>query len=745
VSSRPLLIHLDDHDSIHSNAGTSGMHCDEDKYCLARDGITPLDPIRISDTPLTTTAVCSLQEWLAVVTIEYYDMIMEMDDDDYDSGNPTTTSTKRRPKLARHSTVAHVRIQVSLLASPFSSAHREICHKLTLPNTNNSHGHSLPSLDDNHMDALRSSHQTPTQPSIVFSSDRRQLACLIPYPRGCHSALVAFPLVRPQDGKPPPPGPKLPSYIASSSSSPRNLPRPLPEARSDPQWLSLPSTAGMELRNNALFWLHNITAICNAATVEAASATDHGRKQKSASALLAGCRDGSILGISFQPLLVAGHLYRPTADRAASVTKSKDREKVESPAITFLSYITTCAESTSAEGEDQVTGKLVALQAGKAIIFQTRMVLSLLINRENPMKQRNHDDSTSTTLHNNLDMDATDLSATETEADGGFATPPRRIHAESFHVIGQTGRRHSLPANSRLIEEEGMSLLDHSLLSPRLDTLSAMGNTGLLMLVEQCAHYPGNFCHAKWIIGSLLALLETPTVTRIKTDNSRDRVAQVIGILKDRPPEVMTELTVTLDDIRGQSHSKFTLDEDEQWLDDDAEYDWNGPKNTGLVGNPSSAMLAGNAGMHYDSHTGCLAISSAKQGTKTIGKKGVAVDPQFQLFVCLWHWKTNVLGFTACSASLLSSGLRCPTGRLLFSKERRTNRRRLVHLHSPGRHREWSRIRKDIYELGVLSSPNEVHNNSGIGVKEASAMLLSSSSVAFAAVVQVRRLRLTNC
>jgi hypothetical protein len=765
TSSRPLLIHLDDADSrVNNNAGLgTSIHCDGHKY-LAEDGITPLDPIRLSNAPLTAIAVCSRQEWLAIVTVEYFDMIMHVDDgedddaeDDDDDGTPTK-STARRPKLTRHSTVAHVRIQISLLAAPFSSANREICHRLKLPAQNNSHRPSspgLPSLDDIHMDPLKSSDQTPIEPCIVFSSDRQQLACLMPYPRGGQSALVAFPLVYASvehHGKPPLLRPKVPSYIAAPSSR-YSPPRPLPEARGNPQWLSLPSTAGKAPHDHDYWWLHNITAICIASTAEPV-ATDQRRQRKRASVLLAGCRDGSILGISFQPLLLAGLLFRPANVSRSPTSKATDREKVGSPAITFLSHVTTNAESTLTEGEDQVTGNLIALQADQAVLFKTRMVLSLLVNQEDPIKQHNHDDSTSTILHPYLHMDATDRSGTDTDADGGFATATRRIHGESFQVVRQSGRRHIVPANARLIEEE-VPLFDHAqtLSSPLLDTHATMANSGLLlMFLDHCAHYPGKFCRAHWIVGSLLALLETPTVTRksnqkehrSKAGNSRDRVAQVIGILTDRPPEVLTELTVTLDDIRENSHTKFSLDEEEQWLDDDTKYDLDGPENTGLALIPSSVTLAGSLGIHYDSDTGCLAISSVKQATAATpqanGNGGGVADSLVHPFVCLWHWKSNVSGFTAFAASLGSSGLSCPTVKLLFSKERRTNRRRLVHLHSSANHRECSRIRKDIYELGVLSPMNGIRSGSGIGIKEASPMLLSSNSVAFAAVIQVRRL-----
>ncbi|CAB9526652.1 expressed unknown protein [Seminavis robusta] len=718
VSSRPLLINLDDNDD------DDNEHSDHKPSFLAEDGMTVLDPIRISDTPVTMTAACPLQEWMALATIEYYDMIMKVDHESEDDDDDN--DSKIQQKVARHSTVVVVRIQISSLASPFSSVNREVRHRLTLPNPSLGGMHSQQRyLQEDDMDQLG---KTPVEPSLLFSSDRQQLTCLIPYPRGCHSALVAFPLQRPdmthQNSQRPPVRPKLPAYIAASSSSSSSTnANKIPEARGEPQWLTLPNNVGMAIRDKAQYFLYNITSICNATTQEIDS-TKRRTATKSSCVLLAGCRDGSILGISFQPLLLAGQLYHPTS------SSSKDTSNGASAAITYLSYVTMSSTISAYEedGDVQVVGKLVALQnRGRALIFDTRMVLSSLHHENAAVFQQQH-----------FDMDGTDLSATETEADA-YRTV---IHGESFHVV-KTGRRNSLPANTRLseVEEAAQPLIPKTRkedVHRPPQSNPTMGNTGLLMTLEPCGHYEGNFCRAQWIVGSLLALLETPQLPASRqrpfpTNHARDRVAQVIGIRKDRPPQMLTELILTSEDLEC-SHTTFSLvvDNDESAMETQPS---SGSPKFGNSTTSTSALLGSCLGMQYDNDTGCLAISSARKSAQSTPRNGDKhSSARVNVFVCLWHWKTNVLGFTANAISPNPSVALGST--LLFSKERRANRRRLVHIYSASSNRHWSRVRKDNYEMGVLSPHNETHKGRGIAVKEPSPMLLTSTSVSFAMVSQ---------
>ena len=501
--------------------------------------MTPLDPVPVPGPVLTATAVCPLQEWLAFVTISYFDMMMavvedEDDDDDQEDSasdsdddepkneqtsllsSPAISSGRRRRRLARHSTVAQVQIQISPLALPYSSAYRTVTHRLTLPHSSPASTTSF--LDDRHLEGI-SRQPTSVQPCLVFSSDRQSLACLLPYPRSHHhhrggsiSAVVAFALERPTQQFAPPKLPKLPSYIptSSSQSSSSTHPKILPQALQDPEWLQLPSNATTNNPGGEAYqWLHTITALCNASTTSQHPFKQQHTRHKGSSVLLAGCRDGSILGISFHPLLLAGRLYRPTTqDATVAATEKMHR----GASITFLSHITTTTSPNNrdattrgvveANPERDVLGKLVALQeSGRAIIFQTRMVLSSLTQDGNHLysssadlhHNHNHnestshflfDDSTSALYH---DMDATDASEHFAAGDGVAATGVVMIHGESFQVVQKTGRRNSLPANTRFATgDEAEPLLRPLLQRPAVTNHHSpvVGNTGLLMFVE---------------------------------------------------------------------------------------------------------------------------------------------------------------------------------------------------------------------------------------------------------------------
>lgn len=63
----------------------------------------------------------------------------------------------------------------------------------------------------------------------------------------------------------------------------------------------------------------------------------------------------------------------------------------------------------------------------------------------------------------------------------------------------------------------------------------------------------------------------------------------------------------------------------------------------------------------------------------------------------------------------------------------------MSHLHCTGG-AEFDRLRKDLYDVGVLSPPQNLQKENGWCVKDASPVLLSSSAVTFALVTEVSRL-----
>ena len=821
VSSRPLLFRDE--------------HNDDD--FVAEDGMTPLHAVRVPACPvLTATAVCPLDEWLAFVTITYFDMMMaveEGDGDECDSSDDNDAQQQQqqqqrpsaRRKLARHSTVAQVQIQISPLALPCSSAYRTVTHRLTLPQyygptatpTSPTSPKRSSFLDDSHLrsSSTSSSSLGMVQPSLVFSSDRQTLACLLPYPRQhrhpsastgerissrqstsiLSSALVAFPLERPIQQFAPPTLPKLPSYIstsASSSNDNRHL-KQLPQALQDPEWLQLSSNTSFNAGPLQGGLLHNITSICSASTIPARKKPRiHGKG--SSTVILAGCRDGSIVGISFHPLRLAGTLYHPNNNN------NNNNNDGVGHAIAFLSHITTTqqqpmAASAASTADDSrndkeaipqdrdVVGKLVAIQeSGRALIFQTRMVLSCLQNEnDNPLYDSinngssSHfmvDESTSAALYHDIDPDQSGAAMHPTGhygVNGGDGASGVMIHGESFQVIQKPGRRNSLPANTRLVAQgEGK---DGRLMEPLLPpsdqpqqlnqqntTDTVVGNTGLLMFVELLhnartgnSSCSSSICRAEWITGTLLTVLEKPiepTTKRTKFNAKAKgatnpyRVAQVWVILPGKPLETLTELTLTTEDLNENAHTRFALTEDS---DQD---ECCGTSGEMRLNEDASRLLETTFGIRYDEYSGCLAICSARmssyQPTTPRNKNGSSIKKATNartplcVFVSLWHWRSNTVGFTAVSTNGLESFSRYrPTSQLFLTRERLSNRRRAVHLHSFHGQQGCGRLRKDLYEVGFLSPPNDTRCNSSLDGMQTCPLLLTSTSVTFPLASQV--------
>ena len=607
---------------------------EEEHEYFAEDEVTPLDPVLLPGAPLTAMTVCPKQEWLALMNIQYYDMMMVVDDDNENQEEESSSpQQQRRRRLARHSTIAEVRIQISPLSLPFSSKYREVLHRLELPHlpsvtspTSKKHQHhhhrhndrrhkqKQSYLDDEHLE--HSGKHAPVQPSLVFSSDRRNLACLIPFPRGSHSAVVSFTLQRPTPHSAPRPRPAIPAYIPTSTNTTTRSNFLVPETSGEPQWLTFPTHAALDIRQHALYWLHNITSLCDTSAISG--------KQRSgtrgSSVLLAGCRDGSILGISFNPLLLAGVLYHPAQGKGDG-------------AVTFLSHITTNAAQASTDSTSEmmynrggVLGRLVAVrESGKAQIFQTRMVLSSLNDDDDDTE----DHSGSFSALN--DMDTTDYSASDHPASSG-AAGVAMIHGESFHVV-KTGRRNSLPANARLaIDEHDQHNLHASWRPKQQDDdydNAPVGTTGLLMFLEPLSELSGCVSRAQWITGVLLVVLDKPTMSggyrqSKKSDDAKNRVAQVLGVFPDRrSPETLSELLLTHEDLREHAHTTFSLEEEEEVSLHS--------ENADSSGNPSMArnplldqnlfhFLEASHGIHADPLSGCLAISSVRISSKSAMK-----------------------------------------------------------------------------------------------------------------------------
>lgn len=260
----------------------------------ADDG-TPLDPVALKRAPRVATAVSQDQRLSATCVISYYDLIREDNRD-------------------RERTVAEIRIQVSPLAQAYSSAYRDVLHRIPLPESSSYH------------DEENEQQFVPLSPSVVLASDGLHMACTIPYPRSQKSVLVIFQMRKPKTG--PFPRPPRPSYLGPAPVT------PVIRVATNPQVTQLPNGRP----------LLKASALCNADT-------------DSGSILLVGCADGSILVIVYRPAQVAGILHQSRSEEA----------------ISFLSH-----QTTRHYYEDGSRGKLVAIEqrTGAAVIFSSHLVVS---------------------------------------------------------------------------------------------------------------------------------------------------------------------------------------------------------------------------------------------------------------------------------------------------------------------------------------------------------------------------------
>ena len=260
----------------------------------ADDG-TALEPVVLDCAPRVVTAVSEDSQLAATCCISYYDMI-------------------RRDNGQCNSTIAEICIQISPLAQAYSGTYRDALYRIPLPECSTQQHDFI-----------------PIQPSAVFASDGRHLACLVPHPRARRSILVMFQLRKPRS--PPPAPPPRPSYLGPAPDTPM-----IPVA-TNPRVVKLPNNMP----------LVKASAICNAFSEKSGGCV-----------LLAGCVDGSIVVIAYRLVHVAGILHNSQ----------------ENDAIVFMSH------RTDSHNEEGSFGKLVAIEqrSGAAVIFTSHLVVSNTTN-----------------------------------------------------------------------------------------------------------------------------------------------------------------------------------------------------------------------------------------------------------------------------------------------------------------------------------------------------------------------------
>jgi hypothetical protein len=554
----------------------------------ADDGVVLLPSLNSScQQPLIAMGINSSQELMALVTITYYDMIRE---DETES------------VLAY--TVAEVHIQISPLALPFSSNYRETVHRIVLP-------HSTTTSSNKNETMFETTIQRGTsmkKPSVVFSSDGRHLACLVPYPsqrqsheRGCmpfRSTVVIFQLRKPRSQSTTTPPPVRPSYINSQSESPGSfILVPVathPSLVHGSRVLDILPQKGERIHHDHVddderehsgddqYLLYG-TSLCDVSMSK-------DRTERAGSVLLAGCSDGSIFVIGYRTGRVAGKLVSPDSE--------PDLSEEEGDSIDYMTHLTTSSHPTNptTHKDGASKGRLLAIRSnGRASIYESHLDITIAggistesqtvaqhpISTQNSMaKQERVPDvngfastNISTTEENSNDEGTDEHSALTPKSNGNHlpspALPPpiQRRQVSQSTTVGDASQNH----------QQQRQLLMH------LDPLTEL---------------EGPFAAATWINGFLLATLPDPFYfASNQGDRSKAHVWAIPNVGNDQQMDPIMKqplscLEMTDSRLKETAHVMF-------------HFEMLGKGETSV-----ETIWSNSLAIHYDESSGCLAISS---------------------------------------------------------------------------------------------------------------------------------------
>lgn len=212
---------------------------------------------------------------------------------------------------------------------------------------------------------------------------------------------------------------------------------------------------------------------------------------------------------------------------------------------------------------------------------------------------------------------------------------------------------------------------------------------------------PPFFVCVKWVAGSYLALAQRPGV---------ESFIHVFGLYDSGRCSTISTMKVTRNQLEENTHNNFNVDATYQFD--------NGEHRTSVR---EGASRDAYVGLEYDSYSDCIAISSFLLKNDCLDCR-----PKKQ-FVCLWNWRTNAQGFLASasepSVEPLMGATMC-VSTVHFSIDQ-ANKRRLVHFINGH-----MRVRKETYDISILSPPHEVACR-GPRLRETCSLMLSSTTVSY--------------
>ena len=592
-------------------------------------------------------------------------------------------------------------------------------------------------------------------PMVSFSSDDRYISCLIPplitrknnqciYRTSSTIVILALRKAKAINRMTSHPNLNLPSFIYENprESSSYLHPNAIPPIPIDPRIVrtQLNETNITEINDGNL--KHEldknpfsiVTAICDATA------------SSGSSILLAGCHNGNIFAISYRRARLAGILLNQMENKDKnhhSLTPQKQQRGKSHPhdtsPISFMTYCSPPQKSSvlSTIGTSyQNNGRLATIRADGSIILYTSSFTSSTANTNSEL-------STTVSLSPRIVTRASSIVASPIS----FNKQVSDISTSSLGTVDKEILQETIFENEvdRINDNSTISSYVH-VKEMKMKKKFLVMNIELLATMKPTKNITSNICHALWINFNTLAISAGSNCKNDAITSANDDViAQVWhisnnGYMMRKRSELKMNDDILVQEMHGAFQpqiSKFK-NFDEDMIDVEREI---AKKNLEHESDIDSLSLSINqkTGIHFDSCTGCIAISGLIQTTQNHSSYRKS-------FICIWDWTANVLGLT-----LASLQKNC-----IFSKAFFGNRGMSLfhyHMHKDDNHQFKNihattacleKMHKDVYKMGLLSPPStsKISSNSnrfGGWVDAASALFLTKKFVAIPFVSQVRR------
>jgi hypothetical protein len=668
------------------------------------DGI-PLEPLELYQT--LAWGVCPQNEWLVRVTASYYDLVLPS------SGK-------------RETTMVEVRIQISYLTRPLSPNYRETSHHLKL------------------FDGAQDEYPQ-SQPQVVVSEDRRNLAVLLFHPHQQSSAVVIFQLRIPRsdlnstsNNSPIP----LPFYCANKTGNDNNassvFSRDAPAVATHPRFVSVWGIATLcsipnvappvflgACHDGSFVWLDARSSLAVATGMLPIMDTTNILPFSSmVAAPSSGMAQGTLLCVSANSghcLLVKWQLESTTPVQQTFLKRAstgtvviQEPESSNNDEMTPEEELNPRAELRRkhlAPRRTSSAGSAPAVQRSLKNLFSPKTMRSTVasFNSFNLGKKGNQQKKQPPT------MELLSFGFNSKKKQEEEAAKLRKEHMDTFvlkelQTKTPTGNWESSSSSSLTVGQK-VKLRSRRRRSDvgvgdtaGKDTLKRSMQLEVLSTLQEEDHH---------VVEARFASLSTIVCVVYRTHHcapQRDtrRVAQVYSICEAGTFQPMLSLSLSMQQIKEHAISVQHSSSDNNSLTT------NGNSNSNNNNNNMPTSIPSRYGLDHDPRSDSFAISTLYDKDRWIG--------------CLWNWRNNVLGWmiqnnTAKNSNMLWS-------RFYFGTHPQQGSH-FVYLEST-QDKKYIQTHKQVVATGLLSPPN-----SSSVLLEPCSLLLASDSISFPGISQV--------